>query len=98
MTDRLSAEELAAALETLPAWTGDEQGIRRTVEAADFLAGIRLVEAVARAAEAADHHPDIDIRWRRVTFSLVSHDAGGVTRRDVDLAARIDTLATDATA
>jgi 4a-hydroxytetrahydrobiopterin dehydratase len=51
-----------------------------------------LVNAVADAAEAADHHPDIDIRWRRVTFRLTTKAAAGLTRRDVDMAATIDRL------
>jgi 4a-hydroxytetrahydrobiopterin dehydratase len=68
--------------------------IRRTYEAPSFLAGIAFVERVARAAEAADHHPDIDIRWRKVTLALVTHDAGGLTWRDTQLAAEADRLFT----
>ena len=63
----------------------------------DFLSvldldGIALVQQVAEAAEAADHHPDIDIRWRTVTFRLVTHSAGGVTAKDIGLARTIDTM------
>jgi 4a-hydroxytetrahydrobiopterin dehydratase len=89
----LSADELAAALHALPAWSGTPAGINRTVTAESFLAGIRLVDAVALAAEQADHHPDIDIRWRTLTFRLTTHSAGGVTERDLQLARRIDELA-----
>jgi 4a-hydroxytetrahydrobiopterin dehydratase len=90
MVEPLSASEVAAALVQRPGWTGGVDGIERTVTAATFLDGIRLVGTVAHAAEAADHHPDIDIRWRRVRFRLVTHDAGGVTARDLALADKID--------
>jgi 4a-hydroxytetrahydrobiopterin dehydratase len=55
--------------------------------------GIRIVDDVAVVAEALDHHPDVDIRWRNVTFSLSTHSRGGVTDRDVELARRIDGIA-----
>jgi 4a-hydroxytetrahydrobiopterin dehydratase len=93
MTDVLSAEALSAALGSLPDWTGDPNGITREILAPSFLDGIRLVDAVAVAAEEADHHPDIDIRWRTVTFRLTTHSAGGVTDKDVALARKIDELA-----
>ncbi|HKT05026.1 MAG TPA: 4a-hydroxytetrahydrobiopterin dehydratase [Rugosimonospora sp.] len=89
----LSSEQLAAALGELPGWSGDPDGISRSVTAPTFLDGIRLVDAVAAAAEAADHHPDIDIRWRTVTFRLSTHSAGGVTEKDLSLARSINTLA-----
>jgi 4a-hydroxytetrahydrobiopterin dehydratase len=93
MTDLLSGDDLATALAHLAGWTGDPTGIERAVEATGFLAAIRLVDAVAQAAEQADHHPDIDIRWRTVTFRLSTHSAGGVTAKDIDLARRINALA-----
>jgi len=89
----LSAEALADALVGLRDWSGDPHRIAREVVAPSFLDGIRLVDAVALAAEEADHHPDIDIRWRTVTFRLATHSAGGVTEKDVALARRIDELA-----
>ncbi|WP_019929325.1 4a-hydroxytetrahydrobiopterin dehydratase [Nocardia sp. BMG111209] len=92
-TALLTDEEIAAALTDLPEWTRTGDSIGRTVEAASFLAGIGLVTRVATAAEAADHHPDIDIRWRRVTFTLSTHSAGGLTRLDVLLAHEIDLMA-----
>ncbi len=92
----LSAAELTEALTGLPEWAGDVNGIERAVQARSFLAGIRLVDAVAEVAEAADHHPDIDIRWRTVTFRLATHSAGGVTEKDLDLARQIDELAATA--
>ena len=93
MATVLSPAELADALAGLPGWSGDVTGIERAVKAPSFLDGIRLVDAVADAAEAADHHPDIDIRWRTVTFRLATHSAGGVTEKDLALARRIDELA-----
>jgi 4a-hydroxytetrahydrobiopterin dehydratase len=93
MPTLLSTENLAQALTELPGWSGDTAGIQRAVTAPSFLAGIRLVDAVAEVAEASDHHPDIDIRWRTVTFRLATHSAGGVTELDLALARRIDELA-----
>jgi 4a-hydroxytetrahydrobiopterin dehydratase len=93
MVAPLSSAELSAALAELPAWSGDGTGIRRTVKAESFLAGVALVVEVARMAEDMNHHPDIDIRWRDVTFGLVTHSAGGVTPLDIDLAKRIDAAA-----
>lgn len=93
MATVLTAAELETALRRLPGWTGDTSAISRSCRAPDFLTGIRLVDAVAQAAEQADHHPDIDIRWRQVTFQLSTHSDGGVTAKDLDLAERINDLA-----
>lgn len=92
-TALLSEEEIAKALTDLPEWTRTGDSISRTVQAPSFLAGIELVRRVAEAAEAADHHPDIDIRWRRITFTLSTHSAGGLTGLDAALAREIDRLA-----
>ena len=67
--------------------------IRRTYRFKDFPAAMRFVNAVARRAEKAWHHPDIDIRWNQVTLVLTTHDAGGLTDKDFDLAAKCDRLA-----
>ncbi|APA95952.1 4a-hydroxytetrahydrobiopterin dehydratase [Nocardia seriolae] len=88
----LSEDDIAKALTELPDWTRAGDSITRTIEAASFLGGIELVRRVAVAAEAADHHPDIDIRWRRVTFTLSTHSAGGLTALGVALAREIDRL------
>jgi 4a-hydroxytetrahydrobiopterin dehydratase len=93
MAHVLSTDEVAAALAGLPGWSGDASAISRTVTAPSFLAGIRLVDAVAEAAEKADHHPDVDIRYTRITFRLSTHSAGGVTAKDLALAGELDTLA-----
>ena len=90
----LTDAELAGGLARLPEWTHDGGSIRRTVATQDFRAALALVNKVADAAEAANHHPDIEIaQYRRVTFRLTTHDAGGLTMRDLELAAEIDRLA-----
>ncbi len=95
MPDRpapIAPADLAHAVAALDGWEGDLGGITRTVEATSFPAAIDLVRAVAEIAQEMDHHPDIDIRWRKVTFTLTTHDAGGVTKLDIDQARRIDAL------
>ncbi|WP_405485621.1 4a-hydroxytetrahydrobiopterin dehydratase [Nocardia sp. NBC_00511] len=86
----LSEDDIAKALTELPSWNHVGDSLTRTVEASSFLGGVELVRRVALAAEAANHHPDIDIRWRRVTFTLSTHSAGGLTPLDVALAHEID--------
>jgi 4a-hydroxytetrahydrobiopterin dehydratase len=93
MASTLSADEVNSALAGLAGWTGDQAAIERTVEAPSFIEGIRLVVAVAKAAESADHHPDIDIRYRKVTIALSTHSEGALTGKDLDLAGTIDDLA-----
>ncbi|WP_406088548.1 4a-hydroxytetrahydrobiopterin dehydratase [Kitasatospora purpeofusca] len=88
--ERLTEDAITAGLAGLPHWTREGDSIVRTADAPDFPAGIRVVAAVAEAAEAMDHHPDIDIRWRTLRFVLSTHSAGGLTTLDLDLAARID--------
>jgi 4a-hydroxytetrahydrobiopterin dehydratase len=92
--DPLNDDEVAAGLAALDGWTREADAIRRTVVCADFRAAIALVNGVAGAAEAADHHPDIEVRrYKRVTFTLTTHAAKAITRRDIELAAEIDRLA-----
>ncbi len=90
MAELLGRDGVDEALQGLDGWSGGPAGITRTVELASFPAAVAVVDRVAEAAEAADHHPDIDIRWRTLTFALSTHSAGGVTAKDVDLAATID--------
>jgi 4a-hydroxytetrahydrobiopterin dehydratase len=95
--DPLTDDEIARALAGLDGWTRSGDTIERTVVTTGFLAAAALVSAVADAAEAADHHPDVRIaRYRRVTFTLTTHAAKAITRRDVELAAEIDRLAREA--
>ncbi len=92
--DPLTDEELGEALAALPDWTHDGDVIRRSFKVADFRAAVALVNAVADAAEAANHHPDICItRYRNVSFELSTHAANAITQRDTSLAAEIDRLA-----
>ena len=93
MPTPLGDDGVRAALTELPQWRGDATRIARTIEFPDFLTGIRVVGDVAQVAETVDHHPDIDIRWRTVTFTLSTHSAGGVTELDIDLARSIDEVA-----
>ena len=89
----LTEDEIEAGLARLPQWTRDGDAITRAVSASSFLEGVALVVAVARAAEEADHHPDIDIRWSTVLFTLYTHSEGGLTAKDLALAAEIDRIA-----
>ena len=91
----LSEDEIAAALAALPGWTRESEAIVRVVRCPSFRAAIDLVDAVADAAESADHHPDMEIVWRRVTFRLTSKASGGITARDIELARRINELAAE---
>jgi 4a-hydroxytetrahydrobiopterin dehydratase len=90
MSRRLDAEEIDRQLGELPGWSGDGSALRRSVAFADFPTAIRAVEDIAVLAEAMDHHPDIDIRWRTLHLTLSTHSAGGVTQLDIELAHRID--------
>jgi 4a-hydroxytetrahydrobiopterin dehydratase len=91
---RLSDDDITTALALLPGW-GLEDGmlVKAYVFPEGFLPAVAFVDRVALAAEAADHHPDIDIRWNTVTLRLVTHDQGGITDKDTSLAAECDRLA-----
>ena len=86
MSRLLTDEEITRQLADLPEWSRDGDTLRARYDAPDFLAGIRLVQEVALLAEAMDHHPDIDVRWRTVSFALSTHSEGGLTQLDVELA------------
>jgi 4a-hydroxytetrahydrobiopterin dehydratase len=92
MVEVLGPDELQSALGTRPGWVGDPSGIARTVRLPSFPEAIRVVDRVAEIAEELDHHPDIDVRWRTLTFRCATHSAGGVTAKDLDLAERIDEI------
>lgn len=89
----LSLPEIRELTRSLTAWTRRGAVLRRTFQFTDFLQAMKFVNAVARAAEKAQHHPDIDIRWNRVRLALTTHDAGGLTKKDFDLASRANRLA-----
>ncbi len=88
----LSAEMVRESLGSLPEWKLEGKEIVRRYEFADFAAAMVFVNKVAEKAEAAGHHPDIDIRYNKVRVALVSHDKGGITGRDVSMAKTIDLI------
>ena len=90
MSELLSDGDLGKALGGLPNWTRHEGALVRTAELADFAEAMKLVNRVADIAEDFGHHPDIDIRWNRVTFRCSTHVASGITDYDVTLAKKID--------
>jgi 4a-hydroxytetrahydrobiopterin dehydratase len=90
--EKLTTEKIKTALATVPDWKKKGATIVRTYQFKDFPAAIKFVRAVAGLAEKAWHHPDIDIRWNKVTLALTTHDAGGLTEKDFDLARKFDAL------
>jgi 4a-hydroxytetrahydrobiopterin dehydratase len=88
----LTDTEIQQALSSLHGWQRNGQAIQRVFRFPDFKAAMQFVNKVADAAEQANHHPDIDIRYNTVTMALVSHDSGGVTQTDVRMAGVIDKL------
>ena len=93
MTAPLSDDEITQGLAALPGWERDGDSIRTRFELPSFPDAIAFVTRVGFLAEAANHHPDLDIRWRNVTVVLSTHDAGGITQMDLDLAANIGEVA-----
>jgi len=92
MPQKLDADALEVALATLPLWSLEDGEIVRTFEFPDFLGSIAFVNRVAELAEAAAHHPDMDIRYNKVRLALVTHDSSGITLKDIELAAKIDRI------
>jgi 4a-hydroxytetrahydrobiopterin dehydratase len=90
MPERLSDISIQRELGNLPGWTRRGDVITKTFQFREFLTGIDFVAEVAKAADAADHHPDIDIRYTKVTCTLSTHSAGGITQMDLDMAKKID--------
>lgn len=95
MTNRtpLSEDEVTTFLATHPHWSVENDALVRTFEAPAFLRGVEFVARVAKIAEVADHHPDIDIRWRKVTLRFITHDAGNkISGNDTRLADECDLI------
>ena len=90
---QLTPAEIKSAQRRTKAWRLESAVIRRTYQFKDFPAAIAFVNQVAKLAEKTWHHPDIDVRWNKVTLTLTTHDEGGLTAKDFELAARFDTLA-----
>jgi 4a-hydroxytetrahydrobiopterin dehydratase len=88
----LSKQQAESLLTTLPNWQIDAGELVRTFKFEDFRAALRFVKQVGNLAEEAGHHPDIDIRYNKVRLTLVTHDAGGLTNKDFDLASKADKL------
>lgn len=86
----LTDDQVEAALPDLPGWERAEGALRRSIEFPAFLDGIDAVRRIGEHAEAKDHHPDIDIRWRTVMFTLVTHSEGGITDQDIEMARDIN--------
>jgi 4a-hydroxytetrahydrobiopterin dehydratase len=89
---KLKLPEIQSALVALPHWKRRGKIITRTFAFKDFPAAIKFVNRVAVLAEKAWHHPDIDIRWNKVTLALTTHDQGGLTEKDFALARKFDRL------
>jgi len=92
MGERLSDIAIQRGLGNLPGWSRRGDVISKTYQFPEFMAGIDFVVAVAKAADAADHHPDIDIRYTKVTCSLSTHSAGGITEKDLAMAGAIEAV------
>jgi 4a-hydroxytetrahydrobiopterin dehydratase len=90
---RLSKSEIQERLRTLNGWKLDDDEIEKEFKFADFKEAMAFVNLVAEAAETANHHPDIEISYNKVEMSLSTHSEGGVTEKDLDLAAKIETAA-----
>ena len=88
----LSSADIDQELVKTPSWRIVNAELTRTFELADFRAALAFVNKVGELAEAANHHPDIDIRYNKVRLALVTHDAGGLTTKDFSLATQIDGL------
>ena len=92
MPELLNPEAIQRLLMEIPKWQLEGDMISRTVEFPSFLEAVDAVNNIAREAEAMDHHPDIDIRWRTVRLALSTHSAGGLTTLDFQLAKKLDQL------
>jgi 4a-hydroxytetrahydrobiopterin dehydratase len=88
----LSDEEIAARLGELEGWLREGDAIRKTFERGDFVGSIRFVDSMVEPAEGMNHHPDLEISWDKVTVTITTHAAGGLTSSDFELAGRIDAL------
>jgi 4a-hydroxytetrahydrobiopterin dehydratase len=100
MSQLLTESEVSQQLEGLPNWRradGDVPAITTTFELTDFVAALDFVNQVGHEAELMNHHPDIDIRWNKVTLMLSTHSEGGLTHHDIELAHRINEVAGEET-
>jgi len=91
--DKLNDEQIQGELAKVPEWSETGGQIVRTYQFGDFVNAVRFVNQIADTAETSQHHPDILIRYNKVTLTLSTHDAGGITNKDFDLARKADTFA-----
>lgn len=91
--DLLPSDAISARLAELDGWSRDGDAITKTFERGDFVGSIRFVGTIVVPAEEMGHHPDLEVSWDKVTVSITSHSAGGLTANDFELAKRIDALA-----
>jgi 4a-hydroxytetrahydrobiopterin dehydratase len=92
MKEPLSDIEIQRRLGSLPGWSRKGDTLTKTFQFRDFIGAMELVNNIARVAERANHHPDMDIRFNKVVCVLTTHDAGGITKKDLDLATEIEAL------
>lgn len=90
--EKLTSTQIKTSLAAVPNWKQEDSSITRTFQFKDFPAAIQFVDSLATIAEKEYHHPDIDIRWNKVRLVLSTHDAGGLTEKDFNLAKRFDAL------
>lgn len=92
-TQALSDTDITQALADLSGWSRESDALTKTYSFASYLAGVAFASAVGVVSEGMDHHPDLDIRWRKVTVRFSTHDAGNkITQKDVDAAAAVEAL------
>jgi len=92
MADLIATDQLEKLAKKVPEWDLEDTSLTRTFEFDEFMEAIDFVNSVAEIAEEAQHHPDIDIRYQTVTLTLTTHDLGGLTKMDFELASRVDNL------
>ena len=89
---KLSQRQVDTRLAKLPQWSQNGDAIQRTFQFENFVGSMRFLNGVADAAERVQHHPDILVRWNKVTLTLSTHDAGGITEKDMAFAANADQI------
>jgi 4a-hydroxytetrahydrobiopterin dehydratase len=89
---KLNPDQITVSMATVPDWKREGPGIFRTYTLSDFTAAIDFVNVVAKAAQKANHHPDIEVKWNQVTLRMTSHSEGGLTDKDFAMASKFDHL------
>jgi 4a-hydroxytetrahydrobiopterin dehydratase len=89
---KLDSKQITRRLRAVPRWAARSRAIHRRFEFSGFMKAVDFVDRVAREAERKDHHPDIDIRWNKVTLTLSTHSEGGLTAKDFSMARKCDAI------